>query len=173
MRTLVAVLCCVFSQAFSYFPHSTVGSSEIIGNVQEGLLIPLQDFSYIGGKTDNGSPCLRYKSRIFPDAIFVFVHDCFDYPLCLEDYADWFTQSDFFAFPHKERALLFGGTDGCTPMLCQRWENSDSYYFQLYFGRGREGFCCFVYLPKFGYIDERFYWEDFFAELPYLIQISR
>ncbi|NGX47526.1 MAG: hypothetical protein K1000chlam3_00903 [Chlamydiae bacterium] len=173
MRNLLIVLCCVCTQVFCYFPRSSLGNSEIIGNLQEGLMIPLADFTYMGAKTDKGSPCLRYKSRIFPEADFIFIHDLFDYPLRLEEYADWFTQADFAFFHHKERGFVNGGMDGTTPILMQRWENCDSYYFQLFLGRGREGFCCFVYLPKLAYQEELCYWEDFFDELPFLIQISR
>ncbi|NGX27622.1 MAG: hypothetical protein K940chlam6_01560, partial [Chlamydiae bacterium] len=145
---------------------------EIIGNLQEGLMIPLADFTYMGAKTDKGSPCLRYKNRIFPEADFVFIHDRFDGPWNLEEYADWFTQSDFAFFPHKERVFVNGGIDGSTPMLLQWWKNSNSYYFQLFFGRGLEGFCCLIYLPKLAYEEELFYWEDFFAELPYIIDFN-
>ncbi|NGX60296.1 MAG: hypothetical protein KR126chlam3_01467 [Chlamydiae bacterium] len=169
MKRFLVTLCLFSTQMFGFFPSTSVGDSEIIGNLQEGLLIPLAEFSYLGSKTEIGSPCLKYKSRIFPAADFVFVRDLFNHSFRLEEYADWFTQKDFVLFPHKERSIFYGGVDRTTPMLMQRWENRDCYYFQLFFGRGREGFCCNVYLPKPAYEDELFYWEDFFAKLPYLI----
>jgi len=171
MKKLICLIVFAAQLAFGYYPHASVGGSEIIGDLQEGLLIPMPDFVFDGTKTDKGSPCLRYRSRLFPQAEFVFVRDVFDYSFYLEDYAAWFTQADAHYYPIQDSSLFYGGADGCTPMLMQWWENYDSYYFQLYFGRGFEGFCCFVYLPKLCFDGELSYWLNLFETLPSQIQM--
>ncbi|MDN3505724.1 MAG: hypothetical protein P0S96_00645 [Simkaniaceae bacterium] len=171
MRKFVALFLLLATQVFGYYPRASIGGSEIIGGLEEGLLILLPDFVFDGSKTDKGSPCLRYRSRLFPEAEFVFIRDTFNHPFYLEDYADWFTQADAPFYLEHDRTTVYAGADGRTPMLLQRWENLDSYYFQLYFGRGSEGFCCFVYLPKPLYENELAHWTAIFNNLPHQIQM--
>lgn len=170
---LQAILICACSQVFGFFPRSTIGNSELIGNLQEGILIPLPELFYTGTTQDLGSCCLNYKSIRYPEASFRFIRDVFDYSLRLEEYADWFTQKDFHLFPFKERTLVYGGAAGSVPMLYQKWENHDCFYYQVFIGRGKEGFACTAYLPKPCFGAESFFWEEFFRQLPFTIDMSR
>lgn len=158
----------ITSQALA-FPRLSFGNSELIGSIEEKLIIPLSDFEFLKATNDKGSHCLNYKSLSFPRGLFRFIHDRFDRSMRLEEYADWYTQSDFSLFPFKERTLIYGGREGKTDMISQKWENHDVWYYQLFFGRGREGFACTVILPKTASAEEFLFWENFFAKFPFTI----
>lgn len=173
MKSFLLIALCACSQIFGFFSRTTIGNSELIGSLYEGILIPLPEMFYTGTSDDRGSWCLHYKSLRFPEATFRFIRDVFDYPLRLEEYADWFTQQDCDLFPFKQRQLIYGGLSGNLPMLFQKWENHDGCYYQLFIGRGREGFACTTYLPKPSFGSETLFWDDFFRQLPYSIDMSR
>lgn len=172
MKKFLGFALLISSCCFAHIPHRPVGQSEIIGNMRYGIMVPLADCSFVSAHYDRGSPSLSYKSRLFPRADLFFYCNSFDVPMNLDSYADWFTQRDYGFFPQKSRSYVLGGIHRSISIVTQRWENNDCVYHQLFFGEGREGFACTLYLPKPYDWGEGSYWDFFFENLAYEIELG-